>query len=1412
MTHGRHRRHPSLLIPLLLGAPLASGQDIACAFDFTLDGVVGTNDLLYLLASFGRTSVIADTNGDGIVGTDDLLGLLAVYGRSCDPDASPDCDGVWGDWTACSEPCGGGIQSRTYTATAGTCATENGSTDAQPCNTEIMCPEAVAALFVEAMLDVDPFGPLVAVASSISFGGDITLINADQMARQAFEESFATAMAASLGDGSTVSPDLVIVDEIREVEAEWQAEGRRRLQSGTPEAPMLIEVLFHLLLPESLQSAGSSLIATMQETDEQIEIAIAGVTFLADTASMALPTVLPAVVDCEGAWTPTMTPSETDCSEPCGPYGVRPQTFVVSRAEQNGGSNCIESETLPEPLPCNTHVQCPVDCAGEWGQWGDCTLPCGGGTQARNYVVLQEAQHGGAVCADHDTSESQACNPDLCPPPPPEAEDCVGSWSDYGECSHTCGPDGLQQRTFAISQLASNGGTECVQEVGSMESQSCNTEVQCPVDCQGEWTDFGACSEVCGPGTRTRQFQVTQAAQFGGSCPEADSVQSAECDNLCPVGLEETDVEPGPITLPLTGAFELATLVKLPENETHTRSSAIPVARSYNGNDWEGTMPSPVSFECTTTPPIACSTILPAGARYQLRTYDGTTLVSQDPKIIASRFLAQATWGPTLDDIDSLSAATAEGTEIAAMEDWLIAQMDMEPSLHRSYLRRRINGQVDNNPAVLVRDPCTETSSWVTFAFSKFDQGKMVDVSLNADGSYSLSIDGIVRTVVESTKDIREDVGWSCYKRGFRVPLDMPGTNATDETSVEACHQRCASTGGCGYFSFDEDNMECHLQAPSASSLQGAGGPWRSGAADCTDSMYEYPPASPEELGLENMGVSCWGGRNNLPRCFHGPCPTMCGENGFCCKFGRNVNGCAVTNPSWTSHRCVPDPSMVIPGGAAPHLQAGTSYQLCFVTEYEGGDVSLLLPGVTYPGMDWRWDSCVAGPADQIIIGNPAVNLQEPDSFITQALDQVDMDLMPIPLRDSYSLRNIAESCELPPNPTVFILHGEKFFRHEPRSQLVDNTVDSPYIEDRITYQRDRQSSRQISSTFCPAAGKGFANAHGCVRQNSCSQPSWTEGTVTLNEDLIRQFFTKSQLYVYVVTNFSLAGFNSSEISPCSVRTRWKKTVGSACDADTPLDAATLASLSAALQPQPNQTQAFLETPNVVIIDAVQGECTTELSGASIVGAKVTLSGICFEQIHPESHNVVDMAYWVQRIALYGGGTDPLVRPAVMGETELNLGEVCATIRDQEQLTGSRPGTADPAIYGSSYRRLLGVLGQEVEFSSLPVTVQKPWLVEYAGVEDVSVDPGTSLSCGSQGEGGKRSSVWPQVRNSQARTGATETDTRCQGNALAKRDPPFSRPAAPKGRLGAQPDVCGFQRRRLRGQPGIGPQFLRHPR
>ena len=76
-------------VAAVLMLPLAAAQE-SCAADFTQDGLVSTNDLLYLLATFGRTvteegsaAALADLDGSQRVDTLDLLELLAAFGRSC---------------------------------------------------------------------------------------------------------------------------------------------------------------------------------------------------------------------------------------------------------------------------------------------------------------------------------------------------------------------------------------------------------------------------------------------------------------------------------------------------------------------------------------------------------------------------------------------------------------------------------------------------------------------------------------------------------------------------------------------------------------------------------------------------------------------------------------------------------------------------------------------------------------------------------------------------------------------------------------------------------------------------------------------------------------------------------------------------------------------------------------------------------------------------------------------------------------------------------------------------------------------------------------------------------------------------------------------------------------------------------
>jgi hypothetical protein len=61
--------------------------------DTTGDGIVSTNDLLFVLAVWGRETAgvddqavaaqAADFNSDGAVNTDDLLLLLARFGQTC---------------------------------------------------------------------------------------------------------------------------------------------------------------------------------------------------------------------------------------------------------------------------------------------------------------------------------------------------------------------------------------------------------------------------------------------------------------------------------------------------------------------------------------------------------------------------------------------------------------------------------------------------------------------------------------------------------------------------------------------------------------------------------------------------------------------------------------------------------------------------------------------------------------------------------------------------------------------------------------------------------------------------------------------------------------------------------------------------------------------------------------------------------------------------------------------------------------------------------------------------------------------------------------------------------------------------------------------------------------------------------
>ena len=109
--------------------------------------------------------------------------------------------------------------------------------------------------------------------------------------------------------------------------------------------------------------------------------------------------------------------------------------------------------------------------------------------------------------------------------PPPAPEPCEGTWSDYGACSASC-DGGTQTRTWTTTKNPKHGGTACPSP--TTQSQACNTQ-SCPVNCEGGWSDYGACDVTCGGGTQTRTWTTTTPAAHGGTaCPP--TMELRECN------------------------------------------------------------------------------------------------------------------------------------------------------------------------------------------------------------------------------------------------------------------------------------------------------------------------------------------------------------------------------------------------------------------------------------------------------------------------------------------------------------------------------------------------------------------------------------------------------------------------------------------------------------------------------------------------------------------------------------------------------------------------------------------------------------------------------------------------------------------------------------------------------------------
>ena len=201
------------------------------------------------------------------------------------------------------------------------------------------------------------------------------------------------------------------------------------------------------------------------------------------------------------------TPPQTD-NTPTATEAVVSQEAISAPPSIPGVTvaTATADDSVPDvPVP----VPAAVNCVGGWGDWSACSVACGGGNKSRTYAVTTPASGSGEACIKQNGEvEEISCNSDPCP------IDCVGEWGAWGACSASCG-GGEQTRTFTQTTPAAHGGTACVAGQNAVSRQACNTQ-PCPVNCQGGWGAWSACSRN-EQGYQNRNYTINTPAAHGGS-------------------------------------------------------------------------------------------------------------------------------------------------------------------------------------------------------------------------------------------------------------------------------------------------------------------------------------------------------------------------------------------------------------------------------------------------------------------------------------------------------------------------------------------------------------------------------------------------------------------------------------------------------------------------------------------------------------------------------------------------------------------------------------------------------------------------------------------------------------------------------------------------------------------------------
>ncbi|XP_014325859.1 thrombospondin-2-like isoform X1 [Xiphophorus maculatus] len=157
---------------------------------------------------------------------------------------------------------------------------------------------------------------------------------------------------------------------------------------------------------------------------------------------------------------------------------------------------------------------------GLWSPWSACTTSCGEGDITRVRMCNNPPPSKGAKGCKGNARETKPCNNTVCP-----VAGGWTAWSEWSQCSTSCGGGLISRRRECLNPAPQNGGKPCAGEAADYEA--CNKQ-PCPVD-------LCLLSNPCFPGVKCTS--MSDGSWECGDCPVGLKGNGTHCkdENECEV-------------------------------------------------------------------------------------------------------------------------------------------------------------------------------------------------------------------------------------------------------------------------------------------------------------------------------------------------------------------------------------------------------------------------------------------------------------------------------------------------------------------------------------------------------------------------------------------------------------------------------------------------------------------------------------------------------------------------------------------------------------------------------------------------------------------------------------------------------------------------------------------------------------